>query len=100
MKESAYKLQLTKKLEKMFPGCVILKNDPNHTQGLPDLTVLYKDRWFALEVKRSESANVQPNQEYYVKKLDDMSYAAFISPANEEQVLDEIKELLSHSRSV
>jgi hypothetical protein len=71
----------------MFPGCVILKNDSSYMQGILDRTILYGDRWAMLEVKRSANASNRPNQQYYVDKLNQMSFAAFISPENEEEIL-------------
>lgn len=89
--ESKYQRQLIKTLKVLFPGCVVLKNDPTYLQGIPDLIVLYNDRWAALEVKVSSRAKVQPNQEYYVDKMSDMSFSAFIYPENEERVLDALQ---------
>ena len=89
---SGYQYKLKKKLEVMFPGCIILRNDPqSNFQGVPDLTILYKDKWAALEVKRSEKAPRQPNQAYYTEKFDEMSFAAFIHPGNEEEVLSDLQ---------
>lgn len=79
-------------LEEEFPGCIILKNDANYIQGIPDLTVLYKNKWAVLEVKRSEKEAHQPNQDYYVETLDDMSFSRFIFPENKDQVISELKE--------
>lgn len=87
MLEREYQARLKKKLERMFPGCVILKNDPELLQGIPDLTILHEDRWAMLEVKASERSRVQPNQDYYVRKLGSMSFAAFIYPDVEQEVL-------------
>ena len=95
MKESTYQRHLIETLEEMFPGAIILKNDPNYVQGIPDLLILYRDRWAALEVKRSEEdylANRQPNQEFYIDKMSRMSFAAFIYPENEEGVLLDIQQ--------
>ena len=36
----------------------------------------------------------RPNQDYYVNKLKGMSYSSFISPDNEEVVLNEISNAL------
>lgn len=91
MKERDYQAYLIKKIKSMFPGCVVLKNDPNYIQGFPDLTIFYGDRWAALEVKQDQAASHQPNQDYYVETLNGMSYAAFIFPENESEVLREIQ---------
>lgn len=76
----------------MFPGCIVLKNDPNYLQGIPDLLVLWGDRWAALEVKKSANASHQPNQDYYVATMNDMSFSRFIYPENKEEVLSEIQQ--------
>jgi len=90
--ESAYQARLIKKLKKLFPGCVVLKNDPQYLQGILDLTLLWKKYWAMLEVKVSGTAANRPNQEYYVEQLDNMSFAAFIYPENEEEVLIALQE--------
>lgn len=72
----------------MFPGCVILKNDSAYLQGIPDLVIFYGDRYAFLEAKASETSKIQVNQPYYVELLNRMSFAAFIYPSNEEEVLD------------
>lgn len=90
-KESAFQTKLIKDLKTMFPGCVVLKNDPNYIQGVPDLLVLYNNRWAALECKRSKGASHRPNQEYYISKMDGMSFAAFVYPENREDILDELQ---------
>ena len=93
MKESDYQHKLIKKLEKMFPGCEIMKNDSSYIQGIPDLTILYKNHWATLEVKISEKADHQYNQDYYVEKHRNMSYSAFIFPENEEEILNELESV-------
>ena len=95
MRENQFQAQLIKKLKGMFPGCVIMKNDPNYIQGIPDLVIMFRHRWAALEVKRSEFARHQPNQEYYIEKMDDMSFADFIFPENEEEVLHDLLRFLT-----
>lgn len=91
MLESKYQGLLIKDLERMFPGCVILKNDAQYRQGFPDLLILFRDKWAALEVKASYDSPEQPNQDYYISLLQEMSFAAFIFPENEEEVLFELK---------
>jgi len=98
MLESVYQAQLIKKLRKIFPGCFILKNDPDYIQGVPDLVILWGGRWAALEVKASRSAPVQPNQEYYVALMAEMSFAAFIYPENEAEILDALQQALQPGR--
>lgn len=85
--ETEYQRSLIMKLEMRFPGCVVLKNDPEQLQGVPDLTILYNNRWASLEVKISEKAKYRPNQEHYLHRMDEMSFATTIYPENEEEVL-------------
>src|SRR6187397_1041296 len=80
--ENAYQARLIRKLKRLFPGCEILKNDSGYRQGILDLTILFGPFWAMLEVKASEDAPLRPNQGYYVKKLNDMSFAAIIYPEN------------------
>lgn len=98
MIEAQYQSTLIKKLQKMFPGCQILKNDPSHQQGMLDLTILYNESWAMLEVKMSPNSPLQPNQEYFVSQLDDMSFAAIIHPENEEDVLNALQEAFASRR--
>lgn len=90
-KENEFQKQLIGKLRKRFTGCIVSKLDSSQIQGIPDLLVLYKDKWATLECKRSENASKRPNQEYYVNKMNDMSFSRFISPENEREVLDEME---------
>lgn len=92
MTESKYQAGLIKRIKIRFPGCVVLKNDANYQQGIPDLTILFRNKWAMLEVKDSLKALRQPNQEYYIRQLDELSFAAFIDPDNEEDVLDALQE--------
>jgi hypothetical protein len=92
--EGPYKTKLIAKIRDMFPGCMILKNDPNYLQGIPDLTILYGGRWAVLEVKTKENYKPEPNQPYYVKKLNEMWFSSFIYPENEEEVLDALQHAL------
>lgn len=92
MLENKFQSKLIKELKKEFSGCMVLKNDPTYIQGVPDLLVLYKDKWSALEVKKSSTAKHQPNQDYYVDKMNGMSHSAFIYPENKDQVLDDLRK--------
>lgn len=90
--ESKFQKELMDKIRKQHPGCVILKNDSSYIQGFPDWTILYKDKWAVLEAKRSKNAAKQPNQEYYVDTLNNMSFSRFVFPENSEEVLEEISK--------
>lgn len=89
--EKDFQAKLISSLEARFPGCIVLKNDPNYIQGFPDLTVFYKNHWAVLECKKSKAASARPNQSYYVKKLNDMSFSRFVFPENKEDVLHELE---------
>lgn len=92
MLENKFKTKLVRELEELFPGCIIFHPDPTEIQGIPDLIVLYKNKWFALEGKKSCTASHRPNQDYYVDRMNRMSYAAFIYPENKEEVLYELQQ--------
>lgn len=98
MLESVYQSRVLDKLRDMFPGCVILRNDSAYLQGIPDWTILYGRYWAALEIKASRRSRRQPNQSWYVEKLGEMSFAAFIFPDNEEEVLDALEQALRPRR--
>jgi hypothetical protein len=98
MLERDYQAGLIRKLKRMFPGCVVLKNDPDYLQGIPDLVIFYGEHWAMLEVKASERAPQRPNQAYYVDMLNEMSFAAFIYPSNEETTLDELQRAFASPR--
>lgn len=91
MRESKYQKDLINKLKEMFPGCIITKNDSRFFQGIPDLLILFRDKWAMLEVKAYPDSHKQPNQDYYVGLLDEMSFASFINERNEEQVLNDLQ---------
>jgi hypothetical protein len=97
-RESKFQSELIDDLKDLFPGCVVLKNDANYIQGFPDLTILYQNMWAVLECKRSLYEPYQPNQEYYLEILDDMSFASMICPENREAVLYELQQSFSVRR--
>jgi hypothetical protein len=86
--ESGFQDKLREELKRLFPGCMIFKMD--QIQGIPDLLILYKNKWCTLECKKSASAKRQPNQEYYVGLMNEMSFSRFICPENKEDVLYEL----------
>lgn len=88
--ESGFQDRLIKELSEEYPGSMIFKMD--QIQGIPDLLILYEDKWASLECKRSKNAKKRPNQEYYVGKMNDMSFSRFICPENKKEVLDELRQ--------
>lgn len=98
MLESGFQATLIKDLKVIFPGCIVVKNDPNYIQGIPDLLILYRNKWAALECKQSLSSRRQPNQVYYVDEMNKMSYASFIYPGNKGEILDELQSAFRSRR--
>ena len=92
MKESKFQKNKKKELKQMFPGCIVTKMDSGDIQGIPDLLILYKNKWATLENKRSANASKRPNQEYYVNKMNEMSFSRFIYPENKEEVLNDLRK--------
>ena len=92
MLENKFQANLIKDLKNEFEGCIVMKNDASYIQGIPDLLVLYKDKWASLECKKTANAKKQPNQEYYVGRMNEMSFSRFICPENKEEVLDELRK--------
>lgn len=91
MLESKFQAGLKKELKKLFPGCIVTKLDSADIQGIPDLLILYKGMWAALECKKTANAKKRPNQDYYVTLLNKMSFSRFIYPENKEIVLNDLK---------
>lgn len=96
--ERDYQAKLIKSIKAILPGCMILKNDPTYIQGIPDLTILYNNKWATLECKRSDKESHRPNQDYYVSIMDKMSFSRFICPENEKEVLNELQSALRSGR--
>ena len=94
MTENKYQAKLIKKLKERYPESIITKLDSGHTQGIPDLLILNGEHWATLEVKKDAKAKHRPNQSHFVKRMNDMSFSAFIYPENEEEVLSELSKSL------
>lgn len=94
MRENKFQAKLIKDIESRLPGCLVLKNDANYIQGIPDLSVFYKDHWAFLECKKSSTAEHQDNQDDYIEYAQQNSFGAFIYPENKEAVLDELQRAL------
>ena len=92
MRENKFQSELIKELKLRFPDCIVVKNDPNYIQGIPDLLILWNDKWAALECKKDSKASHRPNQNYYVEKMNNMSFSAFIYPENREVILNDLEQ--------
>lgn len=90
--ESKFQADLIKELKEIFPGCIVMKNDSSYIQGIPDLLILFNNKWASLECKKQANAKKQPNQEYYVGRMNEMSFSRFICPENKEEVLYELQQ--------
>ena len=94
MLESKFQAKLIKEIKENLPGCIVMKTDPNDIQGMPDLLILHKNKWASLENKRSANAKKQPNQQYYVDKMNEMSFSRFVCPEHKEAVLSDLYKAL------
>lgn len=90
MLENDFKTQLVRKIKKMFPGSIVTHLDPTEIQGIPDLLILYKNKWAVLEGKKDAKASKRPNQDYYVDLMNKMSFADIIYPENKDEVLQRL----------
>lgn len=89
--ERDFQHELIQELKHEFPGCIVLKNDPTYIQGIPDLLILYGNKWAALECKTNPKSSIRPNQMYYVTEMNRMSYASFVSPQTKVDVLYQLQ---------
>lgn len=94
---------LKEEIRKRFKGCWIFKLDSSEYQGIPDLLILWNDRWAILEVKREPPTGAKdyyrPNQEWYIEVFNDMSFSSVVYPENQEEVLDAIQQTFRTRRS-
>ena len=91
MLENKFQANLIRELKNEFPECIVMKNDSSYIQGVPDLLILHKDKWASLEVKRSSNASHQPNQDYYVDKMNEMGFSRFVCPENKDNVMTDLR---------
>lgn len=97
--ERDFQAALIKELKEMFEGCMVMKLDSGYIQGIPDLLVLYENKWATLECKKSSRAKKRPNQEHYVGLMDSMSFSRFICPENKEEVLHDLQQAFKPRRT-
>lgn len=90
--ESQFQSKLIKEIKERFPNCIVTKIEPISYQGIPDLLILHENKWATLECKRSADSSKRPNQEYYISKMNKMSFSRFICPENKEEVLNDLEQ--------
>jgi hypothetical protein len=95
--ESKFQKEFIDIVKARYPGSIALKNDSSYIQGFPDWTILYEDKWAVLEMKKDRGAKKQPNQEYYVDKLNKMSFSRFVFPENADEVLEDLDILFKRN---
>lgn len=91
--ESKFQAKLVRRIKDTFPGCIVMKTDPSQHLGIPDLLILHKDKWASLECKRNGKAHKQGGQDRQVARMNEMSFSRFVFPENEEEVMNELREL-------
>lgn len=93
--ENQYQAQLIKKLHKLYPEAIIIKNDSAYMQGIPDWTFFLGKVWLWFDVKRAANAEHQPNQDWYIQWADENGHLGmFVYPENEKEFLDAIQQAL------
>lgn len=97
--ENDFQANVIKEIKQRLPESMVLKNDANYIQGIPDLMILYKDRWASLECKKDKNSPYQPNQEGYISQMNEMSFSSVIYPENKEEVLDALQRSLQSRRT-
>lgn len=97
-RENQFQAELIKDLKDRFDDCMVMKLDAKYKQGIPDLLVLYENKWATLECKKDSKAKKQPNQDYYVDKMNKMSFSRFICPENKEEVLNALQQTFKSRR--
>ena len=88
--ESGIQDDIVDELQVLFPGCIVSKIE--FFQGCPDLLILYRDKWATLETKRGAESAHQPNQDYYVDLMNEMSFSRFINKNNKEKVFRDLQK--------
>jgi len=94
MLESRFKRKTLKRISERLSGINLDFIHPNR-RSQPDVIILGPKVWAALEFKKEKNSNKQPNQVFYVSRMNEQSYARFVHPGNVEGVLDELEQLFT-----
>lgn len=92
MIEGTYRSKLIKKLKVHFPGLIVLHNNPNQIKGIPDLTLLYHNRYAMLETKMAPNSSKRPNQDTWISYFERQgAFSAFVNASNEKEIINELR---------
>ncbi len=72
---------------RLLPGSLVLKNDPNYIQGIPDLMILHGDMWVYSGQRPRAMEFSEPG--YYVNQLTRLGFARFIYPRTSRRVFND-----------
>ena len=89
----AFLEEVQNRIDPLNKGFLFFLNASNAFRSFPDIVILGSHKWAALEFKKSKRASHQPNQEYYINKLNEIGYASFVYPENAEEILNDLEEL-------
>ena len=78
VKESDFQANTIKKLKVMFPGAIITKLDASYILGIPEVLILWGQRWAVFEFKKYVHATKRQNPDSYVDRMNTMSFARVI----------------------
>lgn len=70
-KESVYQANIIKRIKERFNAIFVWKEaaGPYSKQGIPDISVVYKGRYYGFEVKRPYIGKLSTMQEQTIKKI-------------------------------
>lgn len=94
--EGTFKTKLIGEIEKEFPDCIVTKLEADFKAGIPDILIVNGKQWVTLEAKKSKADVTKQRrnkdaQDYYVARMNKMSYSSYVYPENKEEVLNELK---------
>lgn len=93
MDEAIFKKQFINdfkgEMQQLGIDCEVYQNKSQRRSTL-DTIFLGPGCWAMLEFKEDEKSPHQPNQDYYVEKLNNMCYATFVYPQNANKVMEDL----------
>lgn len=92
-KESDFQADLIKWLHSK--GCFVIKHQagPGVPAGTADLSFYHYGFYGFIEVKLRKNSKHQPGQDPFIKKMDEWSYARFVSPETFSELEEDLSDL-------